>query len=124
MMTPNKTRFLVAAALTGSLLAASALGLSACGKLGSLESAPPMFNPTAKAQWDQSHSGDSISSTSLSGGGNMTTLSPTSATSKSSEKALPDANGPNHMPNPYTQIGPSSQPIEGTGNAEGHPSGY
>jgi hypothetical protein len=124
MMTPNKTRFLVAAALTGSMLAASALTLSACGKLGGLETAPPMFNEKAKAKWEESHSGDSISSTSLSGGGNMTTLSPTASTSKATEKASPDANGKNNMPNPYTQIGPSSQPIEGTGNAEGHPSGY
>ena len=62
MMTPHKTRFLVAAALTGTVLAASALGLSACGKLGPLESAPPMYNDKAKARWDQNHSGDSISS--------------------------------------------------------------
>lgn len=124
MMTPNTTRFLVASALTGTLLVTAGLGLSACGKLGSLDTAPPMFNPKAKAQWEQSHSGDSVSSTSLSGGGNMTTLSPTASTSRETEKALPDANGKNNMPNPYTQIGPSSQPIEGTGNAEGHPSGY
>ncbi len=118
MMTPNKTRFLVAVALTGSMLAASALGLSACGKLGGLETAPPMFNEKAKAKWEESHSGDSISSTSLSGGGNMTTLSPTSSTSMSTEKATPDANGKNNMANPYTQIGPDSQKLEGTGNAE------
>ena len=124
MMTPHKTRFLVAAALTGSFLAASALGLSACGKLGGLETAPPLYNEKAKAKWEESHSGDSISSTSLSGGGNMTTLSPTSSTSKDSEKAKPDANGQNNMPNPYTQIGPGSPPIEGTGNAEGHATGY
>ena len=120
MMTPNKTRFLVAAALTGTVLAAAALGLGACGKMGGLESAPPMFNDKAKAKWDVSHSGDSVSSTSLSGGGNMTTLSPTSSTSKDGEKALPDANGKNNMPNPYTQIGPNSPPLEGVGNAEGH----
>ncbi len=129
MMTPNKTRFLVAAALTGSMLAASALGLSACGKLGSLETAPPEFNPKAKARWEQTHSGDAISSSSsgmaissssVSGGGNTATLEPTSDTKRESEKALPDANGKNNMPNPYTQIGPNSQPIEGVGNAEGH----
>ncbi len=118
MMTPNKTRFLVAAALTGSLLAASALGLSACGKMGSLETAPPMFNEKAKAKWEESHSGDSVSSSSLSGGGNTATLSPTSSTSKATEKALPDANGQNNMPNPYTQVGPNSPPLEGVGNAE------
>ena len=124
MMTPQKTRFLVAAALTGTVLAASALGLSACGKLGNLESAPPMFNEKAKAKWDVSHSGDSISTSSLSGGGNEATLESTSSTSKATEKALPDANGPNNMPNPYTQIGPNSPPLEGTGNAEGHATGY
>ena len=118
MMTPQKTRFLVAAALTGTLLAAGALGLSACGKMGALETAPPMMNDKAKARWDVSHSGDALSSTSLSGGGNMTTLEPTAATKKETEKALPDANGKNTMPNPYTAK--TSAPLEGTGNAEGH----
>jgi hypothetical protein len=119
MMTPNKTRFLVTVALTGSLLAASALTLSACGKMGGLETAPPMFNEKAKAKWDVSHSGDSISSTSLSGGGNMATIDATSSTSRATEKATPDANGQNKMPNPYTQVGPGSPPLEGVGNAEG-----
>jgi hypothetical protein len=131
MMTPNTTRLLVAVALTGSVLAAS--GLSACGKMGSLDTAPPMFNDKAKAKWDQTHTGDALSSSSsgmavssasLSGGGNQTTLEPTAGTKKETEKALPDANGKNNMPNPYTQIGPNSQKIEGTGNAEGHATGY
>jgi predicted small lipoprotein YifL len=123
MMTPQKRRFLVAAALTGTVLTAAALGLSACGKMGPLESAPPMYNDKAKAKWDQNHSGDSISSQNLPGGGNEATLAPTSSTSKETEKALPDANGPNTMPNPYTQIGPNSPPLDGS--SETHPvSGY
>lgn len=121
MMTPQKTRFLVATALTGTMLAAGGLGLSACGKLGSLETAPPLYGAKAKAQWSQTHSGDTLSSTSISGGGNMTTLEPDSNTKKETEKATPDANGQNTMPNPYTaNVPPSTAPIEGAGNAEGH----
>ncbi|MGZ3304864.1 MAG: hypothetical protein ACXU8U_03300 [Asticcacaulis sp.] len=123
MMTPKKTRFLVAAALSGSMLAAAALTLSACGKMGSLETAPPLYGAKAKAQWSANHSGDTLSSSSssLSGGGNQATLEPTADTPKETEKALPDANGKNKMANPYTaNVTPSQAPIEGTGNAEGH----
>lgn len=110
MMTPPqktlRSRFLVTVALTATAALAAAM-LSACGKIGTLEQAPPLYGDEAKASW---------SSSNLPGGGNMTTNS-TSA-SRESEKALPDANGRNQMDDPYKgnkKI--QDAPLEGFGNA-------
>ena len=78
MMSPKKTRFVLSVALGTALLGASML--SACGKLGDLEQAPPMMNKKAASEWSTSHNPD---------GGVTTTTD--SSTSRASEKALPDA---------------------------------
>ena len=109
MMTPNKTRFLVTAALTATALLGGSMVLSACGKLGTLEQAPPMFGK-AKADW----------STSKDSNGGITTTTSSSA-SRDSERALPEATDTNKMSDPYRgnkKI--SDAPLEGFGNAESH----
>lgn len=85
-----KSRF-----VTGTIivLTASAL-LSACGKQGELQVAPPIF-------------GDAASEDPLNGAPRKT------------ERALPDANAENRMPDPYRQNVPVSKaPLEGFGNAQ------
>jgi hypothetical protein len=129
MMTLSKTRFLVTAALGASLVLGASLLLSACGKEPSLKTAPPMWGAKAKADWSAgvsssdsasnlSFTDTSVSASSLSGGGSEATLS--SSSSKATERALPDANGPNKTPNPYAGNKKISEaPLEGVGNAEG-----
>ena len=107
MMTPAQTRLLVTSALTASALLAGALALSACGKLGALEQAPPLYGDEAKSSWSVSHNP----------GGGTTATNSTSA-SKDTEKAKPDANGKNAMDDPYKgnkKI--EDAPLEGFGNA-------
>ena len=109
MMTPNKTRFLVTTALAASALLGLALGLSACGKMSPLETAPPMWGDKAKADWSASHEGKSSSASSSDG------------IKRETERALPDPNGPNNSPDPYKGNKPISEaPLEGVGNDEGH----
>ncbi len=107
MMTPNKSRILVTTALTASAILGTALLLSACGKLGTLEQAPPLYGSDAKSSWSVSHN---------PGGGDTATNS--SSASKDTERAKPDANGKNKMDNPY--VGNKKiedAPLEGFGNA-------
>lgn len=107
MMTPKTTRLLTISALGVALIGASLL--SACGKLGDLEKAPPMMNKKAEATWSTSHNPD----------GGVTTTTETS-TSRASEKALPDADSKNSMENPYA-VNKRIQdvPLEGTGSNNG-----
>lgn len=114
MMTPAKTRFVITTALGATLILGAALGLSACGKLGTLEEAPPMFGRDAKSSWSAS-SGVSVSKNAT--GGDTATLDDSSA-SKESERAKPDANAKNKSPNPYAENKKiSDAPLEGFGNA-------
>jgi len=107
MMTRNKTRFVVTTALGVTALLGASMVLSACGRLGELEQAPPMMNKKAEAQWSTSHNPD---------GGITTTTD--SSSSKASERALPDADAANSMDNPYTtQKRIQDAPLEGFGNA-------
>jgi hypothetical protein len=107
MMSPKKTRFVLSVALGAALLGASML--SACGKLGDLEQAPPMMNKKAASEWSTSHNPD---------GGVTTTTD--SSTSRASEKALPDADSKNSMENPYAvNKRPQDAPLEGTGSNNG-----
>ncbi len=100
MMSPRKTRILMATAVGATLILT---GLSACGKMGHLEQAPPLYGQAAKSSWSASQ---------LPGGGNEATNS--SSASKESERALPDPNGPNNSP----LAKPSGKtPLEGFGNA-------
>lgn len=107
MMTPNKSRFVITSALAASALLAAAMGLSACGKLGTLDQAPPMFGDKAKSSWSSSQNSD---------GG--TTVTTSESASRDTERALPDANDKNKMPDPYRgnkKI--ENAPLEGFGNA-------
>ena len=107
MMTVKKTRFVISVALGAALLGASML--SACGKLGDLQKAPPIMNEKAAADWSTSHNPD----------GGVTTTTDTS-TSRASEKALPDADSKNSMENPYAvNKRPQDVPLEGTGSNNG-----
>lgn len=106
MMTPTKSRFLVTSALIASAVLGASMLLSACGKLGSLEEAPPLYGAKAKADWSASNPG-----------GGSTATNSTSA-SKATERAAPDANGQNSMANPYTDNKKIEEaPLEGFGNA-------
>lgn len=107
MMSPNKTRFVISVALGAALLGASLL--SACGKLGDLEQAPPVWNKKAEADWSTSQNPD----------GGVTTTTEAS-TSRASERALPDADARNSMEDPYT-VNKRIQdaPLEGTGSNNG-----
>ena len=107
MMTPQKSRILVTSALIASALMGGALVLSSCGKLGALEEAPPLYGKDASSSWSVSHNP----------GGGSTATNSTSA-SKETEKAKPDANGKNNMPDPYTSNQKiENAPLEGFGNA-------
>jgi hypothetical protein len=101
MKSSNKTRILVATAAGAALVLT---GLSACGKMGHLEQAPPMVGAAAKSSWSASQ---------IAGGGNEATNS--SETSKETERALPDPNGPNNSP--LNKPGQGKGPLEGFGNA-------
>lgn len=84
MMNGNSVRKL-------SLLAVVALGLSlsACGREGPLEKAPPIFDKDGKE------------------------------VKRETEKSLPGAKDKNKSPDPYTINKPiRNQPLEGTGNAQ------
>ncbi len=107
MMTVKKTRFVISVALGAALLGASML--SACGKLGDLQKAPPIMNSKAEAAWSTSHNPD---------GGVTTTTD--SSTSRANEKALPDADSKNSMENPYAvNKRPQDVPLEGQGSNNG-----
>jgi hypothetical protein len=94
-----RAALLAAAALTGT-----ALVLGACGKQADLETAPPLFGDEAKSSW-------SASSASAS----------PQAMRRETERALPDANGPNRSPDPYrNNVKVSQAPLEGFGNAQRH----
>ena len=108
MMTVNKTRVVTSAALTGMALLGGALLLSACGKLGTLEQAPPLYGDEAKASWSASKN---------AGGGSTATLED-SAASNETERALPQANDDNKMEDPYrANKKVQDAPLEGFGNA-------
>ncbi len=111
MMTRNKARFLVTAALTTSALLGGAMLLSACGKLGTLEQAPPVYGDKAKSDW----------STSRDASGGVTTTTSASA-SRDSERALPDGSTDNNkVTDPYRgNKKVADAPLEGFGNAESH----
>lgn len=103
---PNKTRFVTSAALAGIALLGSAVLLSACGKLGTLETAPPLYGDDAKASWSASSNSD---------GG--TTVTMDSSASNETERALPDGNGKNKMVDPYRSNKKiQDAPLEGFGN--------
>lgn len=101
MMSPNKTRILIATAGAAALILTA---LSACGKMGHLEQAPPLYGQAAKSSWSASQ---------LPDGGNQATNS--SSASKATERALPDANGPNNSP--INKPGQGNGQLEGFGNA-------
>lgn len=108
MMTASKTRFVTSVALTGMALLGGAVLLSACGKLGTLEQAPPMYGDEAKASWSASKN---------AGGGSTATLEDTSAKTET-ERALPQANDDNKMEDPYrANRSVQDAPLEGFGNA-------
>ncbi|MEI9906198.1 MAG: hypothetical protein WDN06_21530 [Asticcacaulis sp.] len=106
MRTLNQSRLVVTTALAASAILAASMLLGACGKLGSLEQAPPFYGDKAKADWSSSNPG----------GGSTATNS--SSASKATERAGPDANGQNSMANPYTDNKKiENAPLEGFGNA-------
>ncbi|ESQ92993.1 hypothetical protein ABAC460_01710 [Asticcacaulis sp. AC460] len=108
MMTVNKTRFVTSAAVTATALLGAALLLSACGKLGTLEQAPPMVGDDAKASWSASKNAN---------GGSTATLEDSSA-SNETERALPQADDDNKMEDPYRgNKKVQDAPLEGFGNA-------
>ena len=106
---PRTGRIVIAVLTLSALVGASAL--SGCGKLATLDQAPPMWGDKAKAEW----------STSSDSNGGVTTTTSSSA-SRASERALPDGNGHNTSPtDPYKGNKPISEaPLEGFGNAQGH----
>ncbi|ESQ77169.1 hypothetical protein [Asticcacaulis sp. AC402] len=108
MMTVNKTRLITSAALTGMALLGGALLLSACGKLGTLEQAPPVYGDDAKASWSASKN---------AGGGSTATLDDSAAPNET-ERALPQADDDNRMDDPYRgNKKVQDAPLEGFGNA-------
>jgi len=108
MMTPKQTRLVSSAALGGIALLGGALLLSACGKLGTLDQAPPMYGDEAKSSWSASKNPD---------GGSTATMEDTTA-SNETERALPDGNDKNKMEDPYRAHKKISEaPLEGFGNA-------
>ncbi len=86
-------------ALGSAVLLAVTL-LSACGKQGELQVAPPILNSDAAAEWSAS-------------------ADPLNGATRKTERALPDANSENRMADPYRQNVPVSKaPLEGFGNAQ------
>lgn len=87
---------------------AIAVGVSACGKMGQLEQAPPMIGKDAKSSYSVSKN---------SGGGDTATLDDTSS-SKETERAKPDINDVNKQKDPYRgNKSVADAPLEGFGNA-------
>ncbi|MEM9965364.1 MAG: hypothetical protein AAGC58_08455 [Asticcacaulis sp.] len=83
------------------LLGAMGLGLtlSACGKQGDLETAPPLWGERARAE--------------------VAAKKKAQAEGKATERALPRGDQRNEMADPYQQnLKVSDAPIEGTGNAQ------
>jgi len=75
------------------------LTLSACGKQGDLETAPPLWGERARAE--------------------VAAKKKAQAEGKATERALPRGDQRNEMPDPYQQNRKvSDAPIEGTGNAQ------
>lgn len=108
MMTPVKTRLAVTAALAAMLLAAAG-----CGKLGSLEQAPPLFGRGAASSASE---GPKV--TRNTDGGDTATLE--NASSSDGERAKPDKNSRNResASDYYTQNRKvQDAPLEGFGNA-------
>lgn len=66
------------------------VGLSACGRVGPLETAPPIFDKDGKP------------------------------VARETEKSTPTANQVNQMPDPYQNTSVRQAPLEGTGNAQKH----
>ena len=107
MSHPTKTRLVMITALGAALIGASLLG--ACGKLGELETAPPVLNSKAEASWSASKNPD--------GGITLTT---DSSASRETERALPDSDAKNSMAKPYTgNKKMQDAPLEGMGNNTG-----
>jgi predicted small lipoprotein YifL len=87
-----------------SLGLALALSVTACGRQGDLETAPPLWGERAKAE--------------------IAAKKKAEAEGKATERALPRAEYKNEMPDPYQQNKRvSDAPLEGTGNAQRHDSG-
>ena len=109
MMTPVKTRLAVTAALGALLLAATG-----CGKLGTLEQAPPLFGRGAAVTPSQ---GPAVSQNPE--GGDTATLDGT-VSSRDSERAKPDKNSqPRETASDYYTENRRVQdaPLEGFGNS-------
>jgi len=88
--------------------AALAVGVSACGKMGQLEQAPPMIGKDAKSSYSVSKN---------AGGGDTATLDDASA-SRETERAKPDLNDVNRQKDPYRGTkSVQDAPLEGFGNA-------
>ncbi len=111
MMTPAKTRLVTTLALGAVLVAASAL--SACGKLGTLEQAPPLFGRGAASS--SSSSGPAVSKNA--NGGDTATLDGTNA-KRETERAKPEKNARPKASDYYTNnTKVQDAPLEGFGNA-------
>ena len=111
MMTPVKIRLVTTLALGAVLIAAS--GLSACGKLGSLEQAPPLFGRGAAAASSES----SVSVSKNAAGGDSATLDDSNA-KRETERAKPEKNARAKASDYYTQNQKvQDAPLEGFGNA-------
>lgn len=99
-----KARLVIVTALAAAL----AVGVSACGKLGQLEQAPPMIGKDAKSSYSVSKN---------AGGGDTATLDDTTA-SRETERAKPDINDVNKQKDPYrSNQNVADAPLEGFGNA-------
>ena len=111
MMTPVKTRLVMTLALGAVLIAASSL--SACGKLGTLEQAPPLFGRGAVSA--SSSSGPEV--TKNAAGGDTATLDDTNA-KRETERAKPDKNARPTASDYYTNnTKVQDAPLEGFGIA-------
>lgn len=111
MMTPVKTRLVTTLALGAVLIAASAL--SACGKLGSLEQAPPLFGRGAASATTESR----VSVSKNAAGGDTATLDDSDA-KRETERAKPDKNARPTASDYYTNnTKVQDAPLEGFGNA-------
>lgn len=111
MMTPAKTRIVTTLALGAVLIAASSL--SACGKLGTLEQAQPLFGRGASST--SSSSAPAVSENAT--GGNTATLDDTNA-KRETERATPEKNARPKASEYYTRNQRvQDAPLEGFGNA-------
>ena len=111
MMTPNKTRLVTTLALGAVLIGASAL--SACGKLGNLEQAPPLFGRGAASS--AAAAGPAVSKNAS--GGDTATLDDSNV-KRETERAKPDKNARPTASDYYTNnTKVQDAPLEGFGNA-------